>query len=731
MPTDENNWVNPQNQQVNQNVSWDLTDLWNLSAPQNVNNWNVWADPVNSDDFDFNFDDSSQINNSSDSLSPNANGLSWDMQDQMRRQWRSWMFLTPDENLRKDLDKSNAIDSNNFTSEWTQSRSWMFLTPDEESKKEEMKEEWKSFVFNDPDWNNWWENEDFFLADIDPTDISEDPNDALDFSSDELTPENMTPEKLDDEIENLISFDNEQNKQEDSNNDWLAQEDKKVDQAFWTTQASDISQNSADESVTDIVENVENVISWSNEKDQRVESVAEEQQDLSTVKQPENSDEINNTINTMQNTEENDMQNTENLHTENINGIDIVENNDGDFVSDLWEWTAKEDAYIPNEAEFTQMADVLNNSNSGQIDLAGLDNQQDNHQDNEWTDQINIDLQDTWNLNIEQSQKRLQDDWIGQSIPEEKDATNFDGQLNNDVASEQQWMIDLDKIQWWISLEAITNQDNQNIDQSSQDQNQSILTINSVNQSQEQISQPTKVKKKKKQSWFLVLWLAWLCCLVVAYYVLTKMFPDKFSNIFKNNDLIVDDLVIQEPLWWMDISESSDLTENSDDVNPDSLAALLDDVLWNNDESVAENLENTGDELGDELGEKNNITDWNEEEPKNEIEDEWLENPDNLENLGNLEWEWTFDPFSDVNDLLQEENENNDLLEKLNEYISVWQYYNEWWIANWDNFVAKYWEYILVTATDELWKLENWEEIDTTLFERFDKLLTTLSSKVN
>ena len=183
MPTDENNGVNPQNQQVNPTVS-------------------------DSDDFDFNFDDS---NNNQDTQA--WTWLSWDMQDQMRRQWRSGMFLTPDEAITKSNEDSDMslwnIDISSTVQ--PQQRSGMFLTPDEEANKEESQIEWKQYSFQWVDESqgvNDTDSDDSYLAWIDPEDVE----DSQDWSFDDWQQEtpvqdnDYSQDKLDDEIEDLISF---------------------------------------------------------------------------------------------------------------------------------------------------------------------------------------------------------------------------------------------------------------------------------------------------------------------------------------------------------------------------------------------------------------------------------------------------------------------------------------------------------------------------------------------
>ena len=354
MPTDENNWVNSQNQQVNPN--WDQTAQ------------NVWG----SDDFDFNFDDSSD--NQSD------NWLSWDMQDQMRRQWRSGMFLTPDEVITKSNDNidmsSGQLDLSSTVQ--PQRRSWMFLTPDEEAIKEETQIEGKQYSFQWTAEDQGEASEDSYLAWIDPNDVDVSGDDEeIDWGNKQQS--DYSHDSLNEEIEDLISFwdeskansesdplskpvetstetsvetpvsespveqiveQNVQPTSEDSqvqdtnstdnwnvwdSEDWLSQEDKKVEESFWT-ESGNISPD-VDVPPETVSQNVENVIneannSWVVSQDQNVQPVME-----------------------------ND------LHIENM-WTDVVENWNWDLISDIWgmQQMNQNNSYVPNETEFNQMS---------------------------------------------------------------------------------------------------------------------------------------------------------------------------------------------------------------------------------------------------------------------------------------------------------------------------------------------------------------------------------------
>ena len=128
------------------------------------------------------------------------------------------------------------------------------------------------------------------------------------------------------------------------------------------------------------------------------------------------------------------------------------------------------------------------------------------------------------------------------------------------------------------------------------------------------------------------------------------------------------------------------------------------------------------------LLEQNENNDYIDENSNMEnMDDQFVENDYLNTTWLNDTWEQPFDPFADMNNLLNKDQES---IDKLNNYMSQGQYYNERWIANGNNVVAKYGEYIVVTSQEEIWKLEKWEEIDITIFDRFDDLINKMSSLV-
>ena len=766
MPTDENNWVNPQNQQVNPN--WD-------QVVQNTGD---------TDDFDFSFEDSNSENGWMN------NDLSWDMQDQMRRQWRSGMFLTPDEVITKSNDNIDMSSGQLDLSSTVQSqrRSGMFLTPDEEATKEETQIEGKQYSFEWAAEAQAEASEDSYLAWIDPNDVDASGDDEeIDLGNKQEN--DYSQDSLNEEIEDLISFWDEhqaQNKQEqqvekpvdtpvettiqapvaetpaveapavettveqtteqniqstvedtqvqDTNStdnwngwnseDWLSQEDKKVEESFWT--GSENISPDVDVSPETVSQNVENVINEAAE-------ITAGNIDTNVVW-------VVNPDENVQPVVEND------LHIENM-WTDVVENWNWDLISDTWgmQQMNQDNTYVPNEAEFNQMSEILNSSSTWQIDLSNLNTEQQTVQQVEpvqesgvqldspvsWaeTNQIDSTVQTTVNTSVETPVSMWQVEPVQNWLENQVDA-----ELSKYEWVEPQWSVVSQEVQTnavsnepvaEINLDSLLPETTTNQDaiQNTEATNWSLIWVVNEWAQTEQQTQSTPQKRKKKQSWFTVLWIVlWSLFLLGAlWFVASKMFPEEFAKIFKK-DAIVSGLITDD-------GENNEDENNIDEENPDEgnldenniTEENPDDVAWEepDPDSLAGQLtqddwENTWDWEGNENEENGENLDWNTET--------WTvaENWENSE-----EWTWDFDPFSEFGDLLGDTQEN---IEKLNNYVSSWQYYIDWWETNWKPTISTVWRKVVEMAQGELTKLENWGEIDTTAFDRMDELLKKLST---
>lgn len=760
MPTDENNWVNPQNQQVNPSLAWDQT-------AQNSGD---------SDDFDFSFEDSNSENGWMN------NDLSWDMQDQMRRQWRSGMFLTPDEVITKSNDNidmsSGQLDLSSTVQ--PQRRSGMFLTPDEEATKEETQIEGKQYSFEWAAEAQAEASEDSYLAWIDPNDVDASGDDEEidlgnkqenDYSQDSLNEEiedlisfwdepktnseqdstskpvetttatsietsaeatvetptletpvvaspveqtveqNVQPIVEDTQVQNTNSTDSTDNWNGWNSEDWLSQEDKKVEESFWT-ESENISPD-VDISPETVGQNVENVI---NEPVQAAET------ELPNVD-----------LNTLWDAtlDANISAAPSDLHIENM-WTDVVENWNWDLISDTWgiQQMNQENTYVPNEAEFTQMSNLLDSSSTGQIDLSNLSNEQPSEQQSESVQQEAVaTAAPVVSTEIEQVNNPVMDtpmqSWLESNVDAELSAFQWGEQQwqnisqeshENNTVNEPSAEINLDSllpgetsvIQWTVQ----NNETNWSV----------IWTINGWWQVEQQV-QTTPQKKKKKQSWFTVLWIVlWsLILLGLAWFVASKMFPEEFAKLFKK-DAIVSGLIT-------DGEENNGDENNVDEGNPDEGNIDESNINEENPNDITWEQELDPDSLAAQLWQEDNTWDWETGENWEDVDNpewatgdtwDWDQAWDTTETWS---WDtWDFDPFAEFGDILEEAKET---IEKLNAYVSSWQYYIDLDTKSWA--ISILWRKVMEQAQGELTKLENWEEIDTTAFDSMDKMLKKLS----
>ena len=121
----------------------------------------------------------------------------------------------------------------------------------------------------------------------------------------------------------------------------------------------------------------------------------------------------------------------------------------------------------------------------------------------------------------------------------------------------------------------------------------------------------------------------------------------------------------------------------------------------------------------------NTVENGNVSENGDSVDNDWWQNSQesnvDITDDGNANGD-DFNPYAEIDSVISGVSDSD----KLNEYIEQWNYYKELWVTNNDKKMERYGEYIVVTATEELWKLENWEEIDNTIFSKLDEILESL-----
>ena len=419
------------------------------------------------------------------------------------------------------------------------------------------------------------------------------------------------------------------------------------------------------------------------------------------------------------------------LHIENM-WTDVVENWNWDLISDTWgiQQMNQENTYVPNEAEFTQMSNLLDSSSTGQIDLSNLSNEQPSEQQSESVQQEAVaTAAPVVSTEIEQVNNPVMDtpmqSWLESNVDAELSAFQWGEQQwqnisqeshENNTVNEPSAEINLDSllpgetsvIQWTVQ----NNETNWSV----------IWTINGWWQVEQQV-QTTPQKKKKKQSWFTVLWIVlWsLILLGLAWFVASKMFPEEFAKLFKK-DAIVSGLIT-------DGEENNGDENNVDEENPDEGNIDESNINEENPDDITWEQELDPDSLAAQLWQEDNTWDWETGENWEDVDNpewttgdtwDWDQAWDTTETWS---WDtWDFDPFAEFSDILWEAQET---IEKLNAYVSSWQYYIDLDTKSWA--ISILWRKVMEQAQGELTKLENWGEIDTTAFDSMDKMLKKLS----
>lgn len=774
----QNSWWNIQWQDSDNKILWDYnfdfgfdTDTQTTNNNQwTQNNWNVWNfqqqnNPSTNTSLNwtssFSSYENTQVNNNTQANIMNTNV--WNIDES-----RSWRFLTPDEEIKKvEPTAQESITSESLMHEsweWlaTQQPETPFKTPEEERAEED------AFFEN----IDLWEPNDTTTNNIDTSEINTITNDNSNISdtstntnyvanpeTDYTTTNNFTTESSNEntDIQDSNPINNTQNT---NNDDWLLQEDKKVEESFgtntesewestqdtnlwwvqnsyqwYTPDENDFSQmsgilNSAETwpiNLWDTNQNQQNDTFWDiNLNDIISDPVVQNNvESIEITEKDENNkietEEINlndiqkNTIN------ENDNENLQGINYNATSNINTNETNN----------------YQTWDLNFDNMrtANENDNNQSTQMNLNNFENSSQNVQIDENSIQPeSFNMNEVWNTTDENI--NLQP-WV-------VNLNNVSSTTQNEQANEAPMEISLDSIlinnpetdnnQWntWAQEEI-----------SAQEKDSQTQNTNNTNEWEKTVQVPQK--KKKKSWWLRVLIVIAIALGACAIRIVNKMAPDLLMNI-KNTNTTNDTSII-----WMP-SEDNELewniwdtilTEDENETEPE--------VEWINENDDTEN-----DTLNEDNSSSDNTNTWdnnwiNENENNSNNEEEPLD-PNSIAALleddnntwSNVEvqeindetpsiiqpentWDDEFNAFSELDNMLT----NNEDLDKLNWYITQWEYFQQRWTENSNTIVSKYWEHIISRAQEELSKLENWEEIDTSIYDELDNTISKLTNLIN
>ncbi len=546
----------------------------------------------------------------------------------------------------------------------------------------------------------------------------------------------------------------EWNSVENDDNDWLAEEDKKVEEKKksslgfdnWdkeknisniekvTNEKKDnINLEDLDIPFVDKDIDKENKLNFddnlktnqeleelSNKKENTDSLGSEEKKDsldLGSLDIPEkNSDEIEKSSN---------LEKDENwLHKENL-WEDVLENKDGDIVSDTGDLNSKWNVYIPNEHDFSQTVGALNSKEKGQIDLDSLQKDQKKSDNSQLETDDSIKSQKStqeWSLDLDSMISNFENNDLWKDENKKNSWVNLD--VENDkseetVVEQQNRWLDNDQsvtksvngnIDLW-SAEVNNNSDlektpiEQNLDQSKQSVNQ--VNNQDIN-SPKAVVFEDKSKLKNKHSW-LKIFILIILLLFWWVLILSKMYPEEFGDIMS-------------AIKW----EDTTVVEYSENSN-------LDTVLENTGNTglnTWENVLNTGEIV--EEPDPDSLAwqiEWTSGTNNNVIEyDTW----DVLVDTWHGSDEESFDAFEDLDEAIDSvDSQYAEVLDSLLDYKKQWDEYNEWGRSQWNTTAMKYGLYISRNAEELINDIENNIKIDMNevdkYFAQFDVYLEKLS----
>jgi len=538
----------------------------------------------------------------------------------------------------------------------------------------------------------------------------------------------------------------------DNDNDWLAQEDKKVEEIKKEKQQKNLwwidiwDQNNIDKknSVEKKDEmNLEDLDIPFVEKDinkddafKSLDKTTENQDELKKDSDIENNNKSKNieskndvldldsldiwqTNSIEQNLEEDKKQAW--LHKENL-WEDVLENNDWDIVSDTGEFNNKWSGYVLNEHDFNQTVGALNSTEKWQIDLDFLKKDSEKADNSKLETNNSVEKQD-WILDLDSMISKFEDDnkwkvenkslsWGDTNIEEKKPVElynnvqnqwldsniNLENWVNNniDLWSTEIENDNIDKIK--SPIEKDTNFDNKSVNQV---KNENIDWKNSV-----VLNEPPKTKNKH---WWLKIFILIILLLVWWILILTKMYPEEFGDIIG-------------AIRW----EDTTVVEYSGNSNTDTVLENTENIILN----TWENVLNTG-EIEEELDPDSLAwqIEWSNSGNQNIIE---YESGDTINNTWHGSDTEDFNAFEELEEVIDPvDSQNAKLLEDLNSYKDQWDDYNEWGRSQWNSTAMKYGLYISKKAEDVINDIENDLEIDISetedYFAQFDVYLEKLS----
>lgn len=456
----------------------------------------------------------------------------------------------------------------------------------------------------------------------------------------------------------------------------------------------------------------------------------------------------------------NDWIPADSLTIENV-WVPVVEDRAGNMVSDTWDFSGKNDGYVPNESEFQKMSKLLDGSKPWQIEMPADAMVQSTQA---WENTVQND-NSKWVFNLDYVVSSLQDTekkhtmssstdvvntpeiaTVTPTIPNVSDNNTVNSnipvvnvQSTDNVAPVQPVMGQVENMQnnsvqgqWYVY------QPNVPMDMP-QAPVQPVVTNSDTWNNTVQVSAP----KTHHGPSALVIILIVICLLGAVWYILYKMYPDVVSGILWKTNISIESTnsEISLNLLWDD-KDSVSTDDNTETWDLD----LWDDVLtWDVLAGETEQLDNdTQDGSMDDILDPDTLTallQLGDEDTDTENADtENIDTEDAWEVVTEIhnspEDTDSFDTYKDLWLLIDEWNSEKDsILEKLNDYKAQGIIYQDWWSENDNQGAYKYGSYIVKKTTAMIDSIETTGKIDMNelekIFDTFDWYLSKLDGLVS
>ncbi|HRX63673.1 MAG TPA: hypothetical protein P5060_01060, partial [Candidatus Absconditabacterales bacterium] len=353
------------------------------------------------------------------------------------------------------------------------------------------------------------------------------------------------------------------------------------------------------------------------------------------------------------------------LHLESVGGQDVVENNNGDVVSDTGD-NVESDVYAPNEKEFEASKNLLESSPKGPVSLSDLENntdEKDAKQENNIEQNVSDNTEQGGMMDLDSMiEKSKKQDIAQDNDPQKKiDNLGVDKMSAVVVDNEESPQVENDKpgdIEFGnVEAEKV----DQTVEQSS----------NQNTSNEQEVEENPKGNNHNGLKLFVLIILV----LVGGFLLIKTMFPEEMRSMFGDDN--------QQEIISLDTGNLVQDTGSLQELDEDSLASQLQDTGNNIIEYV-----DTGSELDNNIDTGSNMS--------------------------------GFDTFGELDNAIDAvDSQYAEILERLRNYKSQGEDFNQWGRSQGNSTAMKYGLYISEKSQSVIDDIENDIEIDNTKVENY------------